>query len=295
MTAMFSTIIHEMMMVRTMEERFDSKEYIKNLGEELINDFIKAGKATHPCAVGTNREKALMNKLKSILPHGIGVGSGFVIDSLGNTSSQCDLIIYEEEFALKFIINENDTYAYYNCESVIAVGEIKSDASIADVEDSFRKLKKIRELIRYKEDDNSFRSYLSKLAVWGTDSEKYEPTKKSTDQIFTFVLCKSLKTPLSSIANKAKEIFETKDKYFNIIFPIEGKPIIYLEESNKCLVQSALDATALCELSDNDIGFNYFITRLLYQIEHGRSVPLNTQRYMQSKNSFSVSTLTSIL
>ena len=177
-----------------MEERFDSKEYIKNLGEELINDFIKAGKATHPCAVGTNREKALMNKLKSILPHGIGVGSGFVIDSLGNTSSQCDLIIYEEEFALKFIINENDTYAYYNCESVIAVGEIKSDASIADVEDSFRKLKKIRELIRYK-----------------------------------------------------------------------------------------------------DIGFNYFITRLLYQIEHGRSVPLNTQRYMQSKNSFSVSTLTSIL
>lgn len=27
-----------------MEERFDSKEYIKILGEELISDFIKAGK-----------------------------------------------------------------------------------------------------------------------------------------------------------------------------------------------------------------------------------------------------------
>lgn len=115
-----------------------------------------------------------MNKLKSILPHGVGVGSGFVIDSFGNTSSQCDLIIYEEEFALKFIINNDDTYAYYNCESVIAVGEIKSDASIVDIEDSFKKLKKIRELIRYRENDNRFRCYLSKLVACGADSEKYE-------------------------------------------------------------------------------------------------------------------------
>ena len=277
-----------------MEERFDSKEYIKILGEELVNDFIKAGKTTHTCAVGSGREKALMNKLKSILPHGIGVGSGFVIDSFGNTSSQCDLIIYEEEFALKFIINNDDTYAYYNCESVIAVGEIKSDASIVDIEDSFKKLKKIRELIRYRENDNRFRSYLSKLVAYGADSEKYEPDEKNTDQIFTFVLCKALKTPLSSIASKAKEIFQTKAKYFNIIFPIEGKLITYLDENKNSLVQSALDATALCELSDDD-GFNYFITKLLYQIQHGRSVPLNTQRYIQLKNRFSVSTITPIL
>lgn len=277
-----------------MEETFNSKEYIKILGKELITDFIKAGKTTHTCAVGSGREKALMNKLKNILPHGIGVGSGFVIDSLGNTSSQCDLIIYEEEFALKFIINDDDTYAYYNCESVIAVGEIKSDASIADIEDSFKKLKKIRELIRHKEDDNRFRCYLSKLVACGADSEKYEPNKKNADQIFTFVLCKSLKTPLSSIAEKAKEIFETKEKYFNIILPIEGKPITYLDENNNRLTQSALDATALCELSDEDIGFNYFITKLLYQIQNGRSVPLNTQRYIQSKNSFNVSTVNPI-
>ena len=278
-----------------MKEKFDSEEYIKILGEELIGDFIKAGKTTHTCAVGSGREKALMNKLKSILPHGIGVGSGFVIDSFGNTSSQCDLIIYEEEFALKFIINDDDTYAYYNCESVIAVGEIKSDASISDIEDSFKKLKKIRELTRYKEDDNRFRCYLSKLVAFGADSEKYEPNKKHTDQIFTFVLCKSLKTPLSSIATKAKNIFETKDKYFNIIFPIEGKPITYLDGNINCLVQSALQATALCEIADDNAGFNYFITKLLYQIQHGRSVPLNTQRYIQTKSSFSVSTITSIL
>ena len=40
-----------------MEERFDSKEYIKILGEELISDFIKAGKTTHTCAVGSGRDR----------------------------------------------------------------------------------------------------------------------------------------------------------------------------------------------------------------------------------------------
>lgn len=278
-----------------MEERFDSKEYIKILGEELVNDFIKAGKTTHTCAVGSGREKALMNKLKSILPHGIGVGSGFVIDSFGNTSSQCDLIIYEEEFALKFIINNDDNYAYYNCESVIAVGEIKSDASIADIEDSFKKLKKVRELIRYRDEDDCYRGYLSKMVICGTEHEKYDPNKKNTDQIFTFVLCKSLKTPLSSIATKAKEIFETKDKYFNIIFPIESKLITYLDENKNSLVQSAINATAMCELSVAEEGFNYFVTKLLYQIQHGRSVPLNTQRYICSKNYLSISTVSPLL
>ena len=272
-----------------MEESFNSEKFIKVLGEELINDFIKAGMTTHTCAVGSGREKALMNKLKSILPHGIGVGRGFVIDSFGNTSSQCDLIIYEEEFALKFIVNDDENYTYYNCESVIAAGEIKSDASIDDIEDSFKKLKKIRELVRYKENDNHFRCYLSKLVACGANSEKYDPNNKSIDQIFTFVLCKSLKTPLSSNVKKAKEIFITKDKYFNIIFPIEGNAITYLDQNRNCLVESALNATSLCELSDEEVGFNYFITKLIHQIQHGRSVPLNTQRYIQTKSRFSIS------
>lgn len=271
-----------------MENTFDSENYIRTLGEELVNDFIKAGKTTHPCSVGSGREKALMNKLKSILPHGVGVGSGFIIDSYGQTSSQCDLIIYEEELALKFIINEDESYAYYNCESVIAVGEIKSDATITDIEDSFKKLKKIKELKRYKQANTSFRSYLSKNSICGAESETYNPNKNSFDQIFTFVLCKSLSTPLSSISKKAKEIFETTNKYFNLILPIEGNAITYINTAQNCLVDSELNATSLCELTHEQIGFNYFISKLIDQIQHGRSVPLNTQRYIQTKNAFNV-------
>ena len=132
------------------------------------------------------------------------------------------------------------------------------------------------------------------MSLVGTDSEKYDPQQKGYDQIFTFILCKSVTTPLTSIVKKANEVFGTKDKYVNIILPIEGNAITYLNRSENCFVESAMNATDLCELSDDDVGFNYFITKLLYQIEHGRSVPLNTQRYIQSKSSFNVSNIISL-
>ena len=272
-----------------MENMFNSEDYIKTLGDELVNDFIKAGKSTHPCSVGSGREKALMNKLKSILPHGIGVGSGFVFDSYGNTSAQCDLIIYEEEYALKFIINDDESYAYYNCENVIAVGEIKSDATIASIEDSFNKLKKIKELKRFNPNpnDNTFRNYLSNLSIVGVESQKFDPENKLRDQIFTFLISKSIKTPLESIASKANEIFKEKHKYFNLILPIEGKPITYLNLEDRNIIDGALGSDFMAELND-DCGFNFFITRLMYHILNGRSVCLKPERYIQTKTSFNI-------
>ena len=47
---------------------------------------------THLHAVGRGRKNSARIKLKNILPAGVGVGSGFVIDSYGNTSQQCDII-----------------------------------------------------------------------------------------------------------------------------------------------------------------------------------------------------------
>jgi len=86
-----------------MESSFDPIKYVKYLGEELITEFSKSSITTHPHAVGGSRESTARSKLKSILPAGVGVGSGFVIDSYGNTSSQCDIILYEENFSMKFI------------------------------------------------------------------------------------------------------------------------------------------------------------------------------------------------
>ena len=81
-----------------MNNQFSTQEYIKMLCKELVFEFDKAGMTTHPHAVGSGRENSARMKLKNILPAGVGIGSGFVIDSYGNISQQCDIILYEENF-----------------------------------------------------------------------------------------------------------------------------------------------------------------------------------------------------
>ena len=107
-----------------MENTINTYKYVTLLGDELIRDFEKSKNSIHPHECGTKKEISTIEKLQDILPEGIGVGSGFVIDSYRNISAQADIIIYEKNFALKFY-KSNPNYTYYNCESVIAVGEIK--------------------------------------------------------------------------------------------------------------------------------------------------------------------------
>ena len=149
-----------------MNNQFSTQEYVRMLGKELVFEFDKAGMTTHPHAVGSGRENSARMKLKNILPAGVGVGSGFVIDSFGNTSQQCDIILYEENFSMKFIVNEDQANTYYNCESVIAVGEVKSVASMTEVKDAVKKLSKVNQLKRYNDDGYNYRKYLSATSVW---------------------------------------------------------------------------------------------------------------------------------
>ena len=50
-----------------MRDYFDTYEYVDDLGKDLIRDFEKAGKTTHPHSVGGGREKTAMVLLLILL------------------------------------------------------------------------------------------------------------------------------------------------------------------------------------------------------------------------------------
>ena len=66
--------------------QFNSKEFLKELSEELVTNFEKASRATTPGLTGSAREHEVRKKLENALPAGVGVGTGCVIDYLGNAS-----------------------------------------------------------------------------------------------------------------------------------------------------------------------------------------------------------------
>jgi hypothetical protein len=81
----------------------------------------------HEGEKGGIRERRVADFLKSILPHCFGIGSGHIIDTLGNTSGQIDIVIYNALDGIRLPIDEY--YSLFPCESVHAVIEIKSTLS----------------------------------------------------------------------------------------------------------------------------------------------------------------------
>ena len=132
-----------------MQRNFDPISYAIDVGRELVFGFIQAGKATTPGLVGSAKETPTRKRLEHLLPEGIAVGSGCVIDSNGGTSKQQDVVLYEKHLCPVYSINDDAGTSYYPCEGVIAVGEVKSEMASADLEDTFAKVASVKKLRRY--------------------------------------------------------------------------------------------------------------------------------------------------
>lgn len=262
-----------------MQETFNPKEFIRMLGSELIAEFEKAGLATQSSAVGTGREASVKTKLKGILPAGIGVGSGFVIDSYGNTSRQCDIILYEEMYAAKFIIN-NESDIYYNCENVIAVGEIKSTMKKENFIDACNKLKIIKELKRFSNPNTKgYRPYFSPLDF--PSQNGFDQRNNKYHQIYTFIICKELQINFEKIIELSRTIFKEKTYYFNTVMSLTDGLLLYYNKSKNRTEPSAIDATDFYIQNDNE-NFNKFLADLIHFIEFGGTTYCPKAKYFQN-------------
>ena len=132
-----------------MDQKFDADKFIARIGSRLVEQFHDARSATSPSTVGAAKEQSVRKQLAEILPRGIAVGSGFVIDSDGGTSRQTDVVLYERDICPVFSINDTPETTYYPCEGVIAVGEIKSTLDRASLDDAFKKIASVKKLKRY--------------------------------------------------------------------------------------------------------------------------------------------------
>lgn len=141
-----------------MQSQFDATEYIARVGRRLIRHFEEARQATTPSLIGTAIEVPVRKELEQILPRGIAVGSGCIIDSYGNSSKQQDVVLYERDICPVFSINDTPDSTYFPCEGVIGVVEVKSSLGTADLRDSFEKIESVRRLRRYEVHDSFSKS-----------------------------------------------------------------------------------------------------------------------------------------
>ena len=275
-----------------MEENFDPIAYANLVGQELVLSFDKAGLSTTPGLVGSAKEHPVRTKLEHILPAGIAVGSGCVIDSYGNTSSQMDVVLYEKNICPIYPINDAPETTYYPCEGVVAVGEIKSSLSSDELEDIFLKIESVKRLKRFSTETPRpirvgelrfpYRHYgTTGPATHGNPGTDYNQQGNPLDQIFGFALAGELKlkpqTLCEKFASRASEIEPILTP--NLIVTLDQGvlcPATIGKESKEDQINISIqDATGIYHVNKDDENFRFLLSQIYDIYNHGRTVPVS--------------------
>jgi hypothetical protein len=181
---------------------FSGSDFIAHVATRLVNEFAYSAEGGTPVLIGSAKEHPARVQLERLMPDGVGVGSGIVIDSYGGTSKQQDIVIFEKICPI-FSINGSPEATYYPIEGVIAVGEVKSSLGKSELNDAFEKSVSVKKLRRYSfaTDDSlgcgptvNFRNYTEVTSFSGTKEEEYDQDNKSLHQVFTFILCEKFES-----------------------------------------------------------------------------------------------------
>ena len=196
-----------------MRSEFDNATHIFASNKHNSNIF-------HSAEYGAFRERIVSNFIKLLLPKQFELGNGFIITPLGDTSTQCDVIIYDKSNSSVF--TESSHARLFPIESVIAVIEVKSDLTLAQLNKALEKLSEIK-LLRTK--------MAPKTAIRGTNNQFFEDLD-ICNYIPTFIICKKLKFNIEKNINK---IYLPENPFLNhnAILSLDDGIITFSDSSSK--------------------------------------------------------------
>lgn len=255
-----------------MKSTFSSVAFLKYLADTLVQAFAHAGAATTPGLVGSARETEVRRKLEMLLPSKVAVATGCVIDSFGSTSNQADVVIHEKDNCPVFSISNTPEATYFPCESVVAVGEIKSVLGTKELNDSVAKLRNVKALRRAMRDQTCFRLYGQSFVAQGAPQESIDPVRKYWDQTYGFVLCQSFGVALETLAkNYAAACSEAAPELAPSIVVSLNDGVMMFANENGALLRNAVGAKRLAFFRHPAGEFQYLLSEIVHICQKGRT------------------------
>ena len=217
----------------------DLSVLFKKLSHKLDIDFNELPKEiSHALTAGEAREYALRRLLKDYLPQRIEIDNGFIIDTSGRQSRQIDIVIYDRTVATIFNV---EGAKYFPCETVIAVGQVKSDIdSREDLRNALDNIESVKQLDRSNKGENELITGPG-ISLKGL---KFNPVIEHRDQIFSFIFTRttmSNETVIEEIMNYQKEL--SRNLWMNLFCAYRDFLISY--ESDDKLTPSPMNADSM--------------------------------------------------
>lgn len=131
---------------------------------------------------GRYKESLLSDFLRSIVPDGVGIGTGFVRNHEGELTHQIDILIYQKEYPYLFRAGD---FVILMPESVLGIIEVKSNASPSSLSQSYGLTKDksipLKKSAIQKCDDNGRIIGRKDIfnGIWGYDAEIKVTSKQS--------------------------------------------------------------------------------------------------------------------
>ena len=277
-----------------MEGNFNIEAYLLDLGEELVRAYESASMGTTPDAVGSARESSVRARLEQVMPPGVGVGTGFVIDSYGRTSRQIDVVLYEKDLCPVYRLN--DQVDYFPCEGVFAVGEIKSQVSSKEIDDIFEKIESVRALRRHAvAEDNlllggatvPFRHFGAKTGFEGAPEESYDQDAKISDRIYGFGIGREFVMSPGAVLNRFVERAAAKGDVNtpDALFTANGPTILpwSVDADGSSSAKQVVNAKGFAMVDLGEYALMKLIARLYGFFSSGRTVEIKAySEYLKS-------------
>lgn len=134
-------------------------KFFRDTSNILNAEFSRSSSIKHAGEKGRNREFFINHFLKKAFPQKFVIETGEIIDSLQNTSQQCDIIIYDEEMPT-FDFGASKSFL---SGGVLAHIEVKSNLTNKDLNDVILKTNSVKNLERDIDQSMSFGDPPSKI------------------------------------------------------------------------------------------------------------------------------------
>ena len=121
--------------------------------KKILNDIFRSLEASlnsdmnikieHNLEDGKYREYLIKNLLNKIVPKKYSITNGFIIDSDNNRTEEMDIIIYDSNYVPPFF---DETYTIVPIESVVAVIQVKTTLTKAQLKKAMKNINSIDKL-----------------------------------------------------------------------------------------------------------------------------------------------------
>lgn len=210
-----------------LNERIERLKYSFKSSRDIFAD-PETGNLFHKGEFGTYREKLLCDFLKLCVPARLGISTGFLINSTGDTSTQTDIVIYDKSTSPRIESKEHQNF--FPVESICAIGEAKSKLSKQGLKDALNKLARVKSKCdRLSSTIPVFRDESISHKPFDRENEKY-------DQVVSFLICEKFDFDFSTIQNEITTWYEDDIEDYhkhNLVLSIEDGLLCYVDNNKK--------------------------------------------------------------